>query len=368
MKKILVGFIMNGKAGGLDRYLLNFLETVQEDNVQLDFLTNKIDEELKGDLAKRHVGLYAIDRLIHPVRQFKQVCHIIKKGNYDTIYLNISTAIDCIAAFAAKRMRVPERIIHSHSSGNDCQNVFNRMVYNFIHKVCRMFLYKAGTKYCGCSKKAGYWLFPSKIVNSPSFEVIYNAVDRNDFFYSKALRTEVRREMGLEDKFVVGHLGNFCYAKNYPFLIRVFQEIYVRKKNACLLLAGTGVEFRAVKEMVKELGLEEAVQFLGWCKDTSRLYHGMDIFILPSRFEGLPITGVEAQCTKLATVFSDSITEEAKIADHCYFLNTQETPKEWARFILEKQNYNREDVCLLESAVHYDLAAQRGQLKRLVCR
>lgn len=358
---------MDGKAGGLDRYLLNFLEVVYNQEVRLDFLTNEIHDGLKGYLTERCAGLYAIDRLIHPVKQYRQVCDIIKNGQYDAVYLNVSTAMDCIAALAAKKMKVRERIIHSHSSGNDCENAVTRMIYNFLHRICKMFLYKTGTRFCGCSRRAGYWLFPKRIVDSPEFEVIYNAIDRSRFGFNKELRNEVRHEMGLEDKFVLGHLGNFCYAKNYSFLIRVFQEIYACNKKACLLLAGTGTQLVQVKKMVRSLGLEDVVQFLGWCQDTNRLYHGMDFFVLPSRFEGLPVTGVEAQCTRLAALLSSSITDEAKIADHCYFLDTHLGPKKWAQFILERQNYNREDVCLLESAVHYDLAALRGQLEKLVC-
>lgn len=367
MKRILVGFIMNGKAGGLDRYLLNFLEVVHKQEVRLDFLTNEINEDLKGYLTEHHARLYAIDRLVHPVKQYRQVCDIMKRGQYDTVYLNVSTAIDCIAAFAAKHMQIRERIIHSHSSGNDCENAAIRLIYNFLHRLCRLVLYKAGTRFCGCSKKAGYWLFPKKIVDSPEFEVIYNAIDRNKFAFDKELRLEVRREMGLEGKLVVGHLGNFCYAKNYPFLLRIFRELYALNKNACLLLAGTGVELDKVKEMVGAMGLGKGVRFLGWCQDTNRLYHGMDFFVLPSRFEGLPVTGVEAQCTRLATIFTDSITDEAKISDHCYFLDAQQGPRRWAEFILKRQDYKREDVCLLEAAAHYDLAALRGQLERLIC-
>ena len=166
MKKLLVGFIMDGKSGGIDKYLLNFLTKVSNEEVRIDFLTNEIDVELQTELKKFHSNLYAIANLKHPVSQYRQVCRIMKEGQYDAVYLNISTAIDCIAAIAAKHSGVERRMIHSHSSGNDCESALKRNLFNGIHKFCRLFLYRYGTEFYGCSVKAGEWLFPKKIVNS----------------------------------------------------------------------------------------------------------------------------------------------------------------------------------------------------------
>lgn len=366
MKRVLVGFIMDGKAGGIDKYLLHFLDEVWEDGVEIDFLTDKISLELNEYLKAYHSHLYQIASLKHPVKQYRQVCQIIKNRKYDIAYFNISTAIDCVAAFAAKKMGIKERILHSHSSGNDCENVVKRVVYNVIHKICRQFLFKTGTKFCGCSKKAGYWLFPRRIVDSPEFEVIFNAVDRTNFSYNESLRNEARKELGVENNLVIGHIGNFCYAKNYPFLIDVFREIEIREKNAVLLLAGTGAEFESVKNKVHEYGLDESVKFLGWQRNTNRLYNCMDVFVLPSWFEGLPVVGVEAQSTLVTTILSDTITEETKIQDHCYFLNIKDGPNKWADFILKACKYDRKNVKLFEEAEKYDLSIQNKQLKRLI--
>lgn len=374
MRRILAGFIMNGKAGGIDKYLLNFLEAIQgediQEEVQIDFLTNEIDEELKWHLAQYHSELYAITSLKRPVKQFRQVCAILEKKHYDMVYFNVSTAIDCIAAFAAKKVGISERAIHSHSSGNDCENAGKRFIYNMVHQICKTFLYKAGNRFYGCSVKAGEWIFPKRIVDSKQFEVIYNAVDRSHFQYNIFVRKEVRQELGIRDEslFVLGHIGNFCYAKNYPFLIKVFEQVYKRRRESILLLVGTGTELEEVKGLVKKSGLEGAVRFLGWRSDTSRLYQAMDLFLLPSRFEGLPIVGVEAQCTKLPCVFSDSITREAKIQNHCYFLPLSDSPEEWAEFILRHRSCQRDEVKLTEEAKHYDLDTQKKQLWRILCR
>lgn len=367
MKRILAGFIDNGKAGGVDRYLLNFLEAVHGEGVQIDFLTNEISTELEKYLEQYGAKLYVVTTLKHPFRQYRQVCSVLKENAYDMVYLNLSTAIECIVAFAAKKMQVKERVLHSHSSGNDRQTALERFIYDVIHKVCRLFLYKAGTRFYACSVKAGEWLYPKKIVKSDKFEVIFNAVDRKRFCYRQDTRREVRAEFGLEEKHVLGYVGNFCYQKNCRFLIEVFEEIYKLDKQAVLLMIGTGVELEDVKQLVKEKKLQEAVRFLGWRSDTERLYQAMDTFLLPSRFEGLPIVGVEAQSTGLQSVFSTEVTKETQIQNECYFLDLKQSPKEWADFILAHKQYDREKIQYLEEAKNYDLENQISQLRRIVC-
>ena len=358
---------MYGKGGGIDRYLLNFLEAVQDQDVEIDFLTDKVDKELETYLRAYRSEIYAVAGLKHPVKQFRQVCAILRRKQYDMVYLNVSTAIDCVAAFAAKHMKVRERAIHSHSSGNDCESSVQRLVYNVAHRICKAFCWRAGTRFYGCSVKAGRWLFPGKIVESDRFEVIYNAVDRRKYQYHPDWRKEMRAGLGVEGKFVVGSIGNFCYQKNYPFLIDVFEQLYKLENDAVLLLAGKGVQLDAIRRRVKEKGLEDAVKFLGFREDADRLYQAMDVFLLPSRFEGLPVVGVEAQSSKLPCVLSSSITPETKIQDHCYFLDLKAGPKRWAQFIAEHREYDREQVKLLKEAKNYDLEIQTEQLRRIVC-
>lgn len=368
MKRVLAGFIGDGKAGGVDRYLLNFLDAVHGEDIEIDFLTNEINRDLENYLKGYGSKLYEVTTLRQPFRQYRQVCSILERNQYDMVYLNLSTAIECVSVFAAKKMKVPERVLHSHSSGNDRQSAISRTIYNILHRICRLFLYRAGTMYYACSVKAGEWMYPEKIVRSDKFQVIYNAVDRNRFRYRPNVRKKEREELGLKDRYVVGHVGNFCYPKNCRFLLDVFEQIHHMDKNAVLLLIGTGVELETIRQLVGEKKLQESVQFLGWRTDTDKLYQAMDIFLLPSRFEGLPIAGVEAQCTGLQCIFSSAVTLEAKIQDECHFLDLKQNPKKWADYILSHKKYDREHVCFNGEAENYDLKKQARQLRRIVCR
>lgn len=366
MKKILAGFVMDGHGGGVDNYLLNFLENIASEDVRIDFLTNVVDKDLETYLAKYHSQIFAVANLKRPAEQFRQVCRIIEKEKYDMVYLNISTAIDCVAAYAAKKMKVKRILVHSHSSGNDCENTGKRWIFNTIHYICRLFLYRAATEYYGCSQKAGLWLFPKKIVKSERFETVFNAVDLEKYTFDSQIRTEVRKELGIENKFVVGHVGNFSYPKNHYVLIDIFEKIKEKCPNAVLLLAGSGVRLEGVKNYVREKELEEAVQFLGFRKDVNRLFQGMDFFLLPSCFEGLPTVSVEAQCTGLPCLMSENVTKEAKITGDCWFLSLKKSPEVWAEFILKHRKKERKIVNWEGNKENYSLRELKKQQIRMI--
>lgn len=366
MKKVLVGFIMDGNGGGVDRYLLNFLEVVNDVDVQLDFLTNKVDEDLKKRLEDYGSKLYEISNLHHPVKQYRQVCRLIEKNQYDTVYLNISTAIDCVAAFAAKKCKVKKRVLHCHASGNDCSKVVKRIIFNTIHKLCRLFLYRAGTDFYGASRLAGEWAFPRKIVSSKKFQVVVSGIDTKKYAYNNDIRRQIRSELNLHGKLVIGHAGSFTYVKNHLFLLEIFREIWRRNPSAALLLSGTGQEFEKVQKKVKEYGIESAVHMLGWRDDLDRLLQAMDIFVLPSHFEGLSIVSLEAQASGLCCVLSDAVPKEAKISEKCYFLPLSSKAEVWAEFILAQQIEGRENVILDTEGDLFDINMQISVLNHIL--
>lgn len=359
MKRVLIGFIVDGKAGGLDKYLLNFIESVWNEDVQIDFLTNEIDEELQKHLKQYHSRLFPIARLVHPFKQYRQICKIIRQGNYDTVYLNSSTAIECIGAVAAKHCHVEKRIIHSHASGNDCGNRLKRMVYNFIHRICRLFLYRMGTEFYACSRNAGLWMFPKKIVDSSRFHVLLSGIDEKQYEYMPEIREEMRDELNIKDKFVVGHIGTFTYVKNHQFLLKIFAEIKKQCPQAVLMLVGDGETKEYIRALAEQAGIGENVLFLGWRNDTAKLVQAMDVFILPSHFEGLSIVSLEAQRAKVPCIVSTGVPEEIKISNCCDYLSLKKTAGKWAEKVLEYKNYRKADFQFIESAHSFDIREQK---------
>lgn len=366
MKKILLGFIMDGRSGGLDTYLLHFVDAVWKEGMQIDLLTNEADPELKKHLSRYGSRLTEIATLKHPLKQFRQVKELIRKEKYDIVYLNVSTSMDMPAAFAAKSCQVPRRILHSHSGGNDCESPLKKMIFDILQRVCRPVFYRAGNEFCACSVKAGYWMFPRRIVQSENFQVIYNAVDRERFIFRPEVRSRMREELGIEHQFAVGHVGNFCYQKNHTYLIRIFKALHEKRPDSILLLVGQGIRLEDVKRQVEREGLSDAVRFLGRREDVDRVLQAMDVFLLPSHFEGLPTVGIEAQCTGLPCVISDSVTEETRISDRCSFVSLKESPEYWADEVIRMGELDRDSVVYSENAVNYDLREQKKSLNRLI--
>lgn len=366
MRKILIGFIEDGKAGGIDRYLLNILKIVQSEELQIDFLTNEVDPELKKKLSSEGSRLFPVATLRDPFQQYRQVRKLIQVYQYDTVYLNVSTAIDCVAAWAAKKERVPRRILHSHSAGNDCENPIVRWLFNAIHFICRLSFYRTGTQFYGCSKKAGYWMFPRHIVDSDKFQVIFNAVESGKFKFDAQVREACRRELGLKNELTIGHVGNFCYVKNYPFLLKVFAEILKIIPDAKLLLVGTGGEFDETQNLARRMRIYENVHFLGWRADVERIFQAMDVFVFPSHFEGLGFVGVEAQLTGLPVIASGTVPEEMKITEDCHFVSLKKNPKEWADMVIKSKRKERKNLRFLENVPEFDLKKQEKELKGIL--
>lgn len=366
MKRIIVGYLIDGRNSGIDKYLLNFLSIVSEKNIQIDFLSNDYDEELVERLKKYGAKLYKIPTLKHPIRQVKEIRKIIREGGYNIAYFNISECINITGIYAAHREKVDCIIIHSHNSGIGIENIYKRNFRYILHSVCKIFLYRWGDVYLACSKKAGEWLFPKKVLNSNKFQIVNNAIQAEKFRYSLEERDCIREKLGLDDAFVVGHVGGFNYQKNHEYLVEIFLKLLEKEQKARLLLIGEGPTKSFIEEKVLRLGLKDKVFFLGSRNDVNVLMQGMDVFVLPSRFEGLPVVGIEASIAGLPCVFSDNISEEVKITDNCKFCSIDEKPEVWADLILSFKNIPRQSIKITNQNYCFDLKKQAKQLLEII--
>ncbi len=355
MKKVLVGFIENGKHSGIDKYLLGFCKVASENGVVLDFLTNEITDDLKKELSEMGFGLLQIPNLKKPFRQYKAIKNILKNGNYDGAYFNISEAFNCMGILAAKREKVPVRIAHSHASAVDRTNRYVRLFRTALNNIFKPILTKSATRRLACSTVAGDWLF------SGSYEIIYNAVDGARFSFDDKKRNKKREELNLQDKKVFIHIGNFNYAKNHHFLMDVMKEICQRDKNTVLLSVGTGYDFDNIREYAAALGITDNVKFLGVRSDVPELLSAADAFVFPSRFEGLSIACIEAQFSGLPCILSDSIARDTKISENVLFLQTNDAAH-WADAAINIIT-DRTAANLSEKIIqNFDITNQKKQL------
>lgn len=359
VKKLLVGYIQDGRHSGIDKYLLGFCKTAYENGVSLDFLTDEITSQMSEQLDKLGYGLFAVPSLKKPLAHYRTVKKIIMRGGYDGAYFNISEAFNCMGLLAAKKCGVPVRIVHSHSSGVDRANRYVRFARTVIHRMFRHAVSSFSTRRLACSSVAGKWMFDK------DYDIIYNAVDGSRFRYDQSERDRIRCSLGLTDEKVFIHIGHFTYAKNHFFLMEVMSEILKSDDSAVLLAVGTGADFDAVREYAKKLGIDKNVRFLGVRDDIPALLSAADAFIFPSRFEGLSVTCIEAQFSGLPCILSDSISPETQISENVKFLST-DNAHTWAKAALESVRERRCADLDEKSLKNYDIENQKKQLTAIL--
>ena len=366
MKKILIGYIIDGKHSGIDKYLINFVKSVYSKDIQIDILTNKIEMQLQEELEQYNVSLIEIPSLKHPIKQYKKIQSIIDNNKYDIAYFNISEAFNCIGVFAAKNEGVKKVIVHSHASYSDEHNRIKRNLKITLNNIFKRFLYKKSDMYLACSNKAGEWLFPKNVINSDNYKIIYNAVDFDKFKFDENVRQEERVKMKLQNKLVLGHIGNFCYSKNHNFLIEIAKYLKDNNFNFKLLLIGIGQDYENIKQKIQNYNLESSVEMLGLRDDVQKLLQVMDVFLLPSFAEGLPISGVEAQISGLDCIFSENITKDVCITEKAKMLPI-ENAELWGNEIIKiAKNFRRSSVSLNNMVEKYSLKYQKVQFDEII--
>lgn len=295
--------------GGVDAMLMNYYRHIDRTKFQFDFFMDGLDQTPIDDeilaLGGRIFKLpsYA-ENMGANLKRFRE---ILVENRYKIVHSHLNT-LSILWLREAKRAGVPIRIAHSHSTAH-----WGEGSRTWIKYLLRPFSRMYPTNFFACGVYAGRWLFGNGLFNAERVTVIPNAIELDRFKYSPDMRKKVRDTLGLQNKFVIGHVGRFMYQKNHAFLIKVFNEFYYRNNNAVLMLIGDGEIRSDFERMVRDLNLEEAVMFMGSRRDVHELYQAMDAFVLPSFYEGFPVVSLEAQAAGLPCIFSDQITDETMI-------------------------------------------------------
>lgn len=320
--------------GGVEAVVMNYYRNIDKTKIQFDFICDNDSTNIPYEEIDTLGGKVILIPPYQKITSYqKELQKILKKNNYKIVHSHINT-LSIFPLYAAKKVGIPLRIAHSHSTTNK-----KEWKKNLIKQVLRPFSKKYATHYFCCGELAGRWLFGDKLYNQGKVFLLNNAIDLDKFKYDEKIRKEVRKELKIKDStLVIGHIGRFVEQKNHTFLIDIFNEISKQKKDSILLLAGQGPLEEEIKTKVKKLKLEDNVIFLGQRNDANRLYQAFDIFLLPSLYEGLPVVGVEAQAAGLLCILSSDMTKETKVLDSTTIISLDKEPNEWASIILEKYN------------------------------
>lgn len=354
----IVGLACNG---GVEAVVLNYYRHMDKSKVQFDFVAHKNPaENFVAEVKKGGGRLYEVTPYNKNIFAFThEIYQIIKDGHYDIVHSNMNS-MSGFPLFAAWLAGAKVRILHNHTTDAKTEGL-----RTILKRVLRPFAKMFANRYWACSNLAGEWMYGKKAVQSGKITIIPNAIDLEKFAFNSDKRKSLRKKLGLDDKFVLGHIGRFVYPKNHSFLIDVFAEVVRVKPEARLMLVGDGELRKTIEEKVVNLSLQDKVLFLGNRNDVADLYNAMDIFLLPSHYEGLPVVGVEAQANGLKCVMSDQVTEECQLTDNVYFISINQKAKKWVDEIVKtKIEYDRNGIENVKKA-GFDIRESSRMLKNV---
>ena len=342
--------------GGVDRLLYDYCSRMVND-IKFDFVvTSKIEGILENPLKELGCNVYHISQIREGLKKHnKELKRILTDNHYDIIH-DHSGYKAWSNLRVAKKSGVGVRIAHSHQSfmaETEKQKII-RMISTPITKMYSTDLF-------ACGNDAAKWMWGKRAFNKGKVYIMKNAIEAARFGFSQEKRDRIREEFNISDKFVVGNVARLSYQKNHEFLINIFAEIKKQRQDAILMLIGRGELEEDIKKQVKELGLDDAVLFMGVRNDVPDLLNAMDVFVLPSRFEGLPVTLVEVQANGLPAVISESVTKEMTISSDFSFISLSQPASKWAKVIYETKRSN--SLNIIENT-DYDLKISADELRK----
>lgn len=333
--------------GGVEAVIMNYYRHIDRSKVQFDFIIDGKEKSLLDDEIESLGGkVYHVTPYKENIfRYMYDVYKVMKDNPYEIIHDNMNTmALFSLfpAWLAGKRIR----IIHNHSTNAPASKESSKY---FMKKILRPFAPAFANRYLACSRYAAAWMYGEKALESGKVRIINNAIDVEKFAFSKEVRQHLRKELGVkETTIVIGHIGRFVPQKNHNFLIETYAQYLKLNSDALLMLIGDGPLREEVQTKVKELHLNKKVAFLGLQRNVHEWYSTMDVFVLPSLYEGLPVVAVEAQANGVPMCLSTAITQESIINKNTKYLNVDAQSSKWVEaieYLANKRIYDSDSIC-----------------------
>lgn len=317
MKILLINTVPTDK-NGITMVIFNYLKAMDTQGFIFDLVSINEPDSIYTNLIEQKQGsVYVIPRSgTKIISYWISLRRLFKKNRYDAVHIhgNSHTVVLELSAIWSAGCKV--RIVHSHNTTCTYKSIHHLMTIPF-NMLCTHGLA------CGC--EAGEWMFGNR-----RFEVLNNGVDTELFAFKDDARNQILDSIGWKDCKVIGHVGTFIPVKNQAFIVDIFAELYNRDKSYRLLLIGDGELCSNVQDKVASLGLTNSVLFTGNVDNVFDYLNAMDLVIMPSLFEGLPLTLVEQQVNGLYCVVADTITREADKTGNLSFLSLDANVSIWA--------------------------------------
>lgn len=321
MKKIIIVSTVGLIYDGITSVITSYLEAMNREDLKI-YVVSTIMSESKIEKKIEELGCEIVQlpsRRKSPIVYFFSLAHFIRKNNIEVIHAHGNSATLSIELLAGFLGGCKRRIAHSHNTRCDQVRADKmlRPLFNLLY-----------TDALACGNEAGLWLFGNR-----KFKVLKNGRNVKKYSFSLEKRNEMRKRLDISDCIAIGHVGGFFEQKNHKFLIKIFREVLNRKPNAKLFLIGDGPLKDEIMKNVSDI--RKSVIFVGTVDNVNDYMQAMDIMVLPSLFEGLPLVAIEWQINGLPSLLSNTITEDCNITNMVRFESLEESPYIWTNDILE---------------------------------
>lgn len=347
---------MSYEIGGTEVFILNHYRAIDRNLFSFDFINFHSDRFFEAEEEIKSLGgniIPVTNPKKNPMLSCYELKKIIEENNYDIVHLNINSMANIIPFLSTELAHAKRIILHAHNNG--ITPTFLRIT---LHSINRLWTEKIHVERYACSKSAGKWMFK----NAP-FEIFENAIDASKFVFSEEERKETRNHLQIpQEAFVLGNVGRLHYQKNQEFLIKLFAKYLKINQDAYLIIVGEGELRKKLEDLIHAYHIENRVILTGFQKEVRKYYQAMDVFCLPSVFEGLGIVGIEAQMNGLPCVFSDKCVDEVNISGKSQFLPLEE--EIWLA-VLEELRLQKGKLDRTQQPTKYNLQENIKKLEKI---
>ena len=324
-KKIKVAMVTNHLGiTGIGTVIINYCKELDKDKYDLTIIAGRPIANQYEKICKEY-GVRIIplpSRHDETKQHYVELWRVLKREGFDIIHDHGNSSMMAIELTIAKLVGIKCRIAHSHNS--TCPNLK-------IHKLLNPYFKKIYTKALACGLLAGEWLFGKN-----KFDVLPNGFYTEKFIFSEKDRLSVRRDINVEDKFVMGHIGRINEQKNQEYLLQIFEKVAEKRRDVVLLLVGTGPDFEKINRIIQNNKYKDRIILYGETSNPVAMYSAMDIFVFPSKYEGLPVVLLEAQISGLPCIASDCITREVDFGS-IIWKSINQSPDKWSDEIIKME-------------------------------
>lgn len=360
-------FPIRNNHGGVTKYILDNWRYINKTKFQFDFVTLESKLDFEEALIETGANVFHLTCFAEQNEAaFRQQLGEILGRGYDAIHIHTGAWKSTTVEEVAREFKIPRIIIHAHSSGyvTNVNDIEKQKLIQKHEMIKNKLSYDLATDFWACSEKAADWLYGANI-KKESIKILKNGIDVSRFQYNDVMRKQLREKYQLDDCLVLGHVGRFSKEKNQEFLLKILCELVKQNKMVRLVLVGSGKMENEIKAQAEKLGIMQYILFMGNRKDVADLYQMMDIFLLPSAFEGFSIVLAEAQSAGLPCIASENVPKESNITGEVSYLRLD--AGEWCERILEDKGSirDRENAAELIRQKEYDVSQTVRELEKM---